>query len=628
MSDRSLSPSGDLTSSAVAFTESTVGRLLQAFEVYIIVVFVVVTALLRHRHILLSTPSQGRKRKDVVFTLPEPARESTFRITPPIIETPRMSTILGAATQNKDSSREMLRRSARRSLNHVSSWVSSRVSRNRTRHEDEEVRLWNAEKVKVDPPYTGSIDTELRASVVSLTQESREYAERFRDTSPNHISITPTQDAQSEIVRSIRGSIHSGRFLHPSRVDGLQHTIPLQVRTSSIPTSSVPSPISSGVKHAGSMAATPEASPVYGLDGIQSLVGASDSRTSIDELLRQQSQLDQSIEALKLFSARTSTNSLHSNSATGPRSVELSRSSSTGQRTVSSDVSLSNFPIPPWLTTPIPSLPSSRPSSIKRIRGDRRVRLAAAAPTPVQDTYTSFPPTTSASLVDIPSSPRFNSIPHSPLGEENESLSTEVGKFDSGEIQYNVTSFIGGKLFDGSSDSTSDVLKGLATPGEPRQGSREKPWWPAESESSVEIIQTSSGMKLPPRIQPVPRRFEGLPASPAVAKLSPLARSSRLFQGDIVDEPTNVTQERQRSRALPVALSPQPPGTDHAEKGVATPPTKPRLVRESDSPIVVSAEGPDRVQRMFVRPRPPPLTIQSYTEQNPGITRVQVLADD
>jgi len=461
----------------------------------------------------------------------------------------------------------------------------------------------------VDPPCTGSIDTELRTSIVSLMQEPKEYAELFRDVSANHMSIIPALDARSAIGRSVEGSIHSGRILHP-RADSLQHTIPLQVRTSSVPISSVPSPIP-GVKYARSMAATPEASPVYGLDGIQSLASASESRTSIDELLRQQSQLDQTIEALKLFSAKTSINS---NSA---RSGELTRSLSTGQRTVSSDVSLSNFPVPPWFTTPVPSLPSSRPSSVKRIRGDRRVRLAAAQSTPVQDTYASVLPTTSASPVDIPSPPRFNSIPHSPVGEENESLSTEAGKShrsDSGGTQYNVTSFIGG----------------LATPGEPRQGSPEKPWWRTESESSVEVIQTSSGMKnLPPRTLPVPRRLEGLPASPAVAKLSPLARSSRSFQGNVVDEPPSVTQRLtgdQTSRALPVAPSPQTPGTGHGEKGVPTPSIKPQFVRETGSPI--STEGPDRVQRMFVRPRPPPLAIQSYTEQNPGIKRVQVLVDD
>jgi len=459
VSDRSLSPTRDLTSFAVAFTESTVGRLLQAIEVYIISVSVVVTAILRHRDILLSTISpQSKKCKDVVFTLPEPARGSTFRITPPFIETPRMSTILGTATQNKHSSREVLRRSARRSLNHVSSWVSSRVSRNRMRHEDEEVRLWNSEKVKVDPPYTGSINTEPQASVVSLVQEPKEWTGIFRDASANHMSIIPALDAQSTIVRSVEGSIHSGRILHPSRAGVLQHTIPV---------SSVPSPTSPGVKHAEGIVATPEASPVYGLDGIQSLAGASESRTSIDELLRQQSQLDKSIEALRLFSAGTSANSSHFNSATSPISVDLTRSPSTGQRTVSSDVSLSNFPVPPWLTTPVPSLPSSRPSSIKRIRGNRRVHLGATGPTPVQDTYTSVLPTTSASLVDIPSSPRFNSIPHSPLGEDNESLSAVARKsscFDSGATQYNVTSFIGGRLFDYSTDSISDVLKRSSGP--------------------------------------------------------------------------------------------------------------------------------------------------------------------
>lgn len=454
-----LFPTRDLTSSAVAFTESTVGRLLQAIEIYIIAVSVVLTAMLRQRDIHLSTiSSQSKKHKDIVFKLPEPARGSTFRITPPIIETPRMSMILGTATQNKHSSREVLRRSARRSLNHVSSWVSSRVSRNRMRHEDEEVRLWNSEKVKVDPPYTESIDTEPQASIVSLTQEPKEWTGIFRDVPANHMSIISALDAQSTIVRSMEGSIHSGRFLHPSRAGVLPHTIPLQIRTSSIPVSSVPSPTSSGVKHAEDIAATPEASPVYGLDGIQSPAGASESRTSIDELLRQQSQLDKSIEALKLFSA----NSSHFNSATSLISVELTRSPSTGQRTVSSDVSLSNFPVPPWLTTPVPSLPSSRPSSIKRIRGNRRVHLAETGPTPVQDTYTSVLPTTSASLVDNPGSPRFNSFPHSPFGEDNESLSAEARKsscFDSGGTQYNVTSFIGGRLFDYSTDNIPDVLR-------------------------------------------------------------------------------------------------------------------------------------------------------------------------
>lgn len=623
MSDRSLSPSGDLTSSAVAFTESTVGRLLQAFEVYIIVVFVVVIALLRHRNTFLSTAlSQGKTHTDIAFTLPEPPRESIFRITPPVIETPRMSMVLGTATQNKESSREVLRRSARRSLNHVSSWMSSRVSRNRPHYEDEEVKLWNAERVKVDPPYTGNIDTELRSSIVSLTQEPKEWTELAPDASANHMSITSALNAQSATAWSMKGSIHSDQTLRPYRADVPQRTIPLRARTSSVPISSVPPSMSSGAKHVGSMEVPSEPSPVYGLSGIQSLASASDSQISLDELLRQQSQLDKSIEALKLFSTRTSTNSSSSNSILNPKSTELARSSSTGQRTVCSDVSLSSFPIPPRLTTPVPSLPSPRWSSMKRIQGDRRVRLAAARPTPVQDTYALVPPKSLASLVDIPSSPSSDSIPHSPLGEENESLPSQAGNFssDSGGTRYNVTSFIGGRLFADSIGSFLNVFKGLATPGEPRQESREKPRWPTESERNVGEIRISSSMKkLPPRTLPVPRRPDGLPASSAVTQLSPLARSAGLSRGD---EPAHAMQHRiddQTSRSLTIALSPRTFVTDDGERGTSIPPP----MRETSSPMTVSAEGADRGQRTFVRPRPPPLALHSYSTP-----RVQVLADD
>ncbi|KAG6381262.1 hypothetical protein JVT61DRAFT_5667 [Boletus reticuloceps] len=130
---------------------------------------------------------------------------------------------------------------------------------------------------------------------------------------------------------------------------------------------------------------------------------------------------------------------------------------------------------------------------------------------------------------------------------------------------------------------------------------------------------------------PVARRLEGLPATPVVAKLSPLARSSGLSRGDIVDGLADVARYRTNdriSRALPVTLPLQTVVTDHAEKDVAKPPTSPQLVRETGLPMTILPEGTDRVQRIFVRPRPPPLTIHSYTAQNPSITQVQVLADD
>ncbi|KAG9314485.1 hypothetical protein JVU11DRAFT_5282 [Chiua virens] len=532
-----------------AFTESTVGRLLQAFEIYIIVVFVVVIALLRHRDILLSPAlSRGEKRKDILFTLPEPVRGSTFRITPPVIETPHMSMILSTATQGRKPS-HALRRSVRRSLNHISSWVSAKISRQRSPYEDEEVVLWNAEKLKVDPPNTGNTDTEQQASIESVTQRSKEWSEHPRDASADCVSIASASNARPADARPMEGSICSDQILGPSGMFVSYDAAPRQVPTSTVPTSSIPS----SSKYAGSMTTPPESSPIYGLGGIRSVASPSNSQTSLDELLRQQSQLDESIQALKLFSKRTSANSSCSKSVQSPRSVDLSRSSSIGQRTVCSEVSLSHFPIPPWLTTPTPSLPPSFSSTVKRVRG----------------VY----PKASASLVDIPGSPYFDSIPYSPLGEENEPLSAEAGKASRSNFertQYNVTSLIGG----------------LATPGEPGRGSHETLKWSAEREPGVDITQTDLDMnEYPPHVSQCPN---GLLASPAVIMQ---------YRGN-----------EHTSRALPISHSPQ----NHVTGLTMT---------------TASREEANRVQRTFVRPRPPPLALQLHTVQNFG-TRVQLVADD
>lgn len=577
-----------------------------------------VTAFLMHRDNILSTTSlQGQECRNGVFTLPELACGSTFRITPPSAETPRTSTIFGFAAQNKESSREMLRRSARRSLNPVSSWLSLRLSRHRSRHEDEEVKLWNAVKAKADPPYTGDVDTELCTSIA--TQTSKERPGLVRDA---RMSIVSALDVQSASAMSMEDSVYCCQIQHASRADVPQHTIPLQVRTSPVPIPfSLPS--ISRAEHAESTAIPPEASPVYGLGGIQSLASAPNSQTSLNELLRQQRQLDQSIETPRLFSTETSINPPYSNSALDDKSVELTRSLSIGQRTVCSDVSLSNFPIPPRLKTPVPPLPPLSSSSIKRIRGDRRFRLAAARPIPAQDTSTLVLPKTLPSLVDNPGFPGFNSIPHTPTGEENESLSAEVGKFchsDSGGTQYNVTSFIGGRMLAGSGDNISDVFEDLATPGESCQGSQERPWWPAENESFGSIEIGSDMKKLPPQmLLGVPRQLE----RPAAAKSSPLARSSRLSQENITDKPDNQT-----SRPLRIAPSPEIPAMSCVEEAMPRPPRRPQLLQAAGHTTLLGAEGVDRVQRTFVRRRPPPLAIQSYTERNPGISWVQVLVDD
>jgi hypothetical protein len=189
-------PSGCLIFSVVAFTESTVGRLLQALEVSIIIVFVVVIAFFKHRDtpLQVAVSSCAGLREPPPFTLPEPVRGSTFRITTPYVETPRMSTVLGTATPNRNSSREMLHLS-RRSLNHVSSWVSSKFSRNRSRRGDEEVKLWNAENVKANPLYAGSMVTAVQTGSTMTSQESREWGEHVREAPTNHLLVVSALDA-------------------------------------------------------------------------------------------------------------------------------------------------------------------------------------------------------------------------------------------------------------------------------------------------------------------------------------------------------------------------------------------------------------------------------------------------
>jgi len=353
-----------------------------------------------------------------------------------------------------------------------------------------------------------------------------------------------------------------------------------QVQTGSTPLSSLPPSVSPGTTHA-SMAMPLQDSP----SNIQSLASASESPTSLEELYKQQSQLDRSIEALRLFSPRKS---IDSDMVLSPQSAELSRSTSIGQRTISSDVSLSNFPVPPWSTNSVPSLPSSPGlSAIKRLRGDRRVRLAAARTTPVQDTYTSFPSKSATSLVDIPSSPHLYSIPHTPVGEENERHYTVAGeppRPDSAGTQYNVTSFIGG----------------LATPGEPKLV---KPWMFRERESglSVETSETSSSIHLvPPRTLPLERQ---------------LALSSTSSQGDVVDElavsMVYGTNER-RTHSPAISISPPTPATHPGDAGNNTSTAGPP--RESISPLAGKAASSS--QRTFVRPRPPPLIIKSHNGQN------------
>ncbi|KIK95381.1 hypothetical protein PAXRUDRAFT_827075 [Paxillus rubicundulus Ve08.2h10] len=585
-----------------AFTESTLGRFLQAFEDYIIIVFVVVMAFLRHCNtlVLIHTSPKGRTFNP---SLSEPDRGSTSRITA-LVERARISIVSCAANTARVAATEALCRSTRRSLTRVSSWVSSRVSRNRSDNEDVQAKLWEqgeAENARVGSPYTGH--THSRTSLVSLTEEPKDWAGLVHDAAASDLSIFSVPDAQSTGMRSREGSMIGGQILHAFRADVAQRRVPLRLGTSrlSAPAAPVLSP-SPGSHQPSSgraviMTAPPDShtldSPIYGLGGIIRPPAprppgetSRDSGISSEELLRQQKELDKSITTLKLFSRRTSASS---------------SSSQVGTPNTDSDVSLSHFPLPSWLTPPMVSLPgpSSRLPSIMRMREDRRARLSAAAvPSIAVSEELLPPPKILAPLADIPSSPRSNSITDSPLPDDNESLSAAVGRppqFDSGGTQYNVTSFIGG----------------LATPGGQRQVSLEQPWQSTESEINLAaIINGADWKETTPRRSPVPlaprTRQQGRPALPAKAKLSPLSISARFFQGgSCVDNPVPITTHLQVPTSKYV----------HAQRSGLALPASPRVAGVISSPKLLPPDGKsDQAPRAFERPRAPPLVFKSYAE--------------
>ncbi|KAF9229438.1 hypothetical protein BS17DRAFT_876945 [Gyrodon lividus] len=524
-----------------AFTESTFGRLLQAVEGCTIVVFVMVIALLKYRNSLILIHASP-KTIEPNLSLPDPERGSTFRVTPPVVETPRVSMVFGATTTGRGA----LRLPARRSLTRVSSWVPLTVSRNRLGNEDDQAKLW--EQGEAENRNTGH--SHLRASPVSLTENLKDWAELVHDAAASHMSIFSAVDAQSTRTTSREGSRSSGQILHAFRADVAQRRVRLRLRMSSSSAPAAPflSPDSQQASSERAIIMTAPAdsraqdSPTYGLEGIirppPSQPPARDSGMSLDELLRQQNELDKSIMALKLFSKRTSVSSSTSSQIRTQDSTEMTRfSSSTGRRTAS-DVSLSNFPLPSWLTSPVPLLPSSRLPPIIRMREDRRARLPATvvSPTTVLEQLLP-PPKLFASLADIPRSPRSESVSDSPLRGDNESLSAAAGRpprFNSGGTQYNVTSFIGD----------------LATPGGHRRGSLEKPWQSTESEINLAaIINGPDWRETTPRMLPVPltppSRQERLLTLPAKAKPSPLSISARLSQGgSSVVEPAPTAQHQ------------------------------------------------------------------------------------
>ncbi|KAL5495471.1 hypothetical protein ACEPAI_934 [Sanghuangporus weigelae] len=357
-------------------------------------------------------------------------------------------------------------------------------------------------------------------------------------------------------------------------------------------------------------------SPVYGLDGIirnlqQS--GAvrlfeedinSQRSSGIESLLRQQAELDKSIAGLRRFSM-----------ASGIRTTSRMQSDS-----LQSDISLSNFPEPPTLARSLKSDGSAsllstglRPidedaASVPETEIDRSKSMAISTISDnsmiVDDvTFQLLPPRMPAVVAEQPERAQNQSVPtisrDSLDSVLQDSSPGRAFRLDSQGTQYDVTSFIGG----------------LTTPA-----IRDSPQLTDISERD-RLSDTDSGNNDPGTIADAKRVQvvdKGRPSEDSVPD-SGIGESS-MSVPDFVPPPPAVTviELQPSSQSQPQEIRPQlmtggkPPGPGRG-RGL---PTGPRGRLEISNPIRRNSSIlNDRTA--FQRPRPAPLVLQNANDNQP-----------
>ncbi len=393
----------------VAFSETTLGRFLQAIELYILIVFLLIDAFyitpeMRRHQVRKAQASNGLGGFE---NLPRPAVSAAIIDHNDTLE----------ATQNAiENIRESVVLPAPRSSGQVPLF------------------LWD----RNDPELGGYPDRQ-RSPTTEIVYPAPDVR-----TSPRSLII------QSGIDDAPLPLPESQEELTPTTIKG--EPLPLRPKTgvsfssyyledhrASLPT---PKPtFVSEVSRSG-----PD-SPIYGLNGIITATGDgtstrtksesmnSHSTTSFDELLRQQSELDQSIAALRLFSPEESTATISdakdvAASSAPVKSLSLAPSAGTGTNSytgtkadsssVPSEFSLSIFPEPPTDGSGLPDNPVASTTGRNTMVSPRPENVSLGI------------------LISSPAIDEVPSIPTSPNG-----LGT--GRFGSAGTQYDVTSFIGGK---------------------------------------------------------------------------------------------------------------------------------------------------------------------------------------
>lgn len=368
-----------------AFSETTLGRFIQAVELYILILFVLIAAFYKRDNFSRTSRSRRSRGTSSFAILGEKPRE------PPLLQPgSNPDVVIGQAFSSEDEVQRPVS-----TVSRIGSWILSRNPLQRP-NDVQQRQMGDLEQGTASGvQQTKDVMTEDRAGELKEKESSPEIRVSERSPSP---SVPDPEMDNNPLQRPTKGVSFSSYYnMEPPSF------LQLTPREGSD-------------------------SPVYGLDGIinrkpesysrDSLVAQreTNSLSSFDELLRQQTELDRSIAALRLFSPETSTGLLEppkpaSPSRTKPPLLNRTQSTSTnsysGQRLDSasgrSEFSLSIFPEPPGTA-------EANPTTVRMAKSSR-----AAIWAPTQD------------LPSIPSSP--NQLGTAP-------------RYDSATTQYEITSFI------------------------------------------------------------------------------------------------------------------------------------------------------------------------------------------
>ncbi|KAL0951015.1 hypothetical protein HGRIS_007756 [Hohenbuehelia grisea] len=419
--------------SSFLYSEKVLGRFLQALELYVLIVYLLIDFFYKRDTgttlIIHPQPMNEKAPPTTPFSVKSPLADLPPLPPPPIAKDPEPG-----SRPSKDTGRRSSKTHSR-----ASSWKASR--RSSRRRVSGEQRLWDQNKAELglgdeditespraSPEPTSPRVEEARAEPTNLTSQTQDLGK------------SSAADVPSQEPPRLRPPLN--QFPVNPRGDFFQGPRRPRVGSSSIPSyylNDGPSPVVVSrplPNPSGETGGTD--TPVYGLDSTTYLpkqrlsVEVSLSTGSFGELMRQQTELEKSIAALRLFSPSSSESELPrpasgTSQQTRKETPENDSLTDSARKAASvsafSEFSLSIFPDPPDDSVPVPVSPTprSRPATMRAQRLARARSVLTSAVQPLTIPIDEYPSDESFSRV------RGNTTP----------------SYDSAATQYDVTSFIG-----------------------------------------------------------------------------------------------------------------------------------------------------------------------------------------